>query len=293
MLKGKPKFKTPVQPKTPSIKKTSGPRYQFPYSKNDYILLVGEGNFSFSHSIAKTIGTGKNIVATAYDSESVVEEKYTNDAVNHIKELKDLGGTVLFDIDATKLEKRKILKNKRFTHIIFNFPHCLGIKDQDRNILSNQQLLLNFFNSASKLLTTPASQTVSNKDESLDEPSDFEENGAVPDLNRFGEIHVSLKSGLPYDNWDIRMLSRKAGLRSKVTMPFNLKWFPLYEHRRTLGFKDGLSKGGNQEIAEKNPKLYAFVIKESLDPQHPQNQDNDGSKKRNRDGHSEDSDSDD
>jgi len=107
-------------------------------------------------------------------------------------------------------------------------------------------LLLRFFNNASKLLTDP------NDNEILQDEN-------IRNLNRVGEIHVPLKSGLPYDNWNIKLLSRHASLRSKFTIPFNFSWFPLYEHRRTIGFKGGLSKSNNKEIVDKSPKLFSFI----------------------------------
>ncbi|KAJ1680386.1 hypothetical protein EV182_000107 [Spiromyces aspiralis] len=218
-------------------KKKQVHRFDFPYSATNRILLVGEGNFSFAHSLAATFKDASNMIATAYDTESVVYQKYP-DARHHINEFRKLGGQAMFDVDATKLEKRRLLKGKQFDRIVFNFPHVgLGIKDRDRNIHSNQELLLGFFSSASGLLSpvSPGDKTTG------------------------GEIHVSLKSGLPYDDWGIRGLARKAGLVGKATVPFDLEWFPLYQHRRTLGFKTGLSVGENQEIAEKHPKIYMFL----------------------------------
>ncbi|KAJ2406358.1 hypothetical protein GGF41_006953, partial [Coemansia sp. RSA 2531] len=82
-----------------------------------------------------------------------------------------------------------------------------------------------------------------------------------PNLNFPGQIHVTLKSGLPYDQWNIKRLAKECGLISHTTYPFELDAFPGYEHRRTLGFKQGLSKDENQEIRGKAPKLYAFCVK--------------------------------
>ncbi|KAJ2819416.1 Meiotic nuclear division protein 1, partial [Coemansia sp. 'formosensis'] len=86
-----------------------------------------------------------------------------------------------------------------------------------------------------------------------------------PNLNFPGQIHVTLKSGLPYDQWNIKRLARECGLISHTTHPFELDAFPGYEHRRTLGFKQGLSKDENQEIRDKAPKLYAFCVKPEVE----------------------------
>ncbi|KAJ2341179.1 Meiotic nuclear division protein 1, partial [Coemansia sp. RSA 2673] len=336
----------------------------FPYRKHNAILLIGEGNFSFAHSIAKRLGSGVNIVATAYDSQQVVAQKYTDDAAKHIVEFVALGGTVLYDIDGTALEKHLELKDKLFTHIVFNFPHAgAGIKDQTKNIQTNQMLMDGFFTSAQRFLTAGEVSTSLKKgaagrkkhrgrtggnaseddnngsggdsDDSDDEGSsndeeigganrsrrnatqqnkgasgpkkrvpetnsdgifDFEGAQATvvyddgdnsdedihfgdletsnspdnegdvvdefkPNLNFPGQIHVTLKSGLPYDQWNIKRLAKECGLISHTTYPFELDAFPGYEHRRTLGFKQGLSKDENQEIRDKAPKLYAFCVK--------------------------------
>ncbi|KAJ2446215.1 hypothetical protein GGF42_005763 [Coemansia sp. RSA 2424] len=279
-------------------KRSRGPF--FPYRKHNAILLVGEGNFSFAHSIAKRLGSGVNITATAYDSQQIVAQKYTDDAAKHIAEFEALGGTVLYDIDGTALENHSELKGRSFTHIVFNFPHAgAGIKDQTKNIQTNQLLMVGFFTSAQRYLTAGALPRV--PETSSDGIFEFEgaqatvvyaegdnsdtdivfgdfggsyTSGALdnndggeirdefkPNLDYPGQIHVTLKSGLPYDQWNIKRLAKECGLVSHTTHPFELDAFPGYEHRRTLGFKQGLSKDENQEIRDKAPKLYAFCVK--------------------------------
>jgi len=94
------------------------------------------------------------MVATCYDSKEDLNEKY-NDANENIQAIEDLGGKVLYQIDATKLASLKQFKGKRFDKIVFNFPHVgAGIKDQDRNILTNQKLIQSFFDNAAELLTS-------------------------------------------------------------------------------------------------------------------------------------------
>ncbi|KAJ2889113.1 hypothetical protein GGI21_006651, partial [Coemansia aciculifera] len=133
-------------------KRSRGP--YFPYRKHNNILLIGEGNFSFAHSIAKQLGSGVNVTATAYDSQEIVAQKYTDDAAKHIAEFEALGGTIMYGIDGTALENHVELKDKLFTHIVFNFPHAgAGIKDQVKNIQTNQLLMAGFFASAQRYLT--------------------------------------------------------------------------------------------------------------------------------------------
>jgi 25S rRNA (uracil2634-N3)-methyltransferase len=143
--------------------------------------------------------------------------------------------------------------------IFFSFCNIgLGIKDQDRNIVANQKLLNGFFDAAEPLLTTAAKVEIpANKTESRQVEEDI-----VPD----GEIHVTMKTCTPYNLWGIKSLVKAKGVLAVCgTSPFYTDDFPGYEHRRTLGFKEGLSKGANAEILSSDPKRYMFVRKEVMD----------------------------
>ncbi|CAJ0836454.1 15298_t:CDS:2 [Entrophospora sp. SA101] len=157
----------------------------FLYKPEHKILLIGEGNFSFAHSLIENVlPAAHSIIATSYDSEQIVYEKY-KDSKEHIDSIKFFG---------------------------------LGIKDQDRNILSNQNLIKSFFNSSIPFLT---SQLLYSDDSN-------------------GEIHITIKSGLPYDDWNVKKLAKSTGLLLvKTTMSFSPDNYPGYVHRRTLGYKDG------------------------------------------------------
>ncbi|CAO0797056.1 unnamed protein product [Mucor circinelloides] len=229
------------------------------YSSKDKILLVGEGNFSFARSLCENyLDEGaENLTATCFDSEKVLYEKYGDEAKDNISFVREFGGTVLFEVDGTDMPKE--VKKNRYTKIVFNFPHAgLGIKDQDRNIIANQKLLNGFFDAAEPLLTTAAKDEIpANKSESRQV-----EESVVPD----GEIHVTLKTCTPYNLWGVKSLVKAKGvLAVRGTAPFFTDDFPGYEHRRTLGFKEGLSKGANAEIVSSDPKRYIFVRKEVMD----------------------------
>jgi 25S rRNA (uracil2634-N3)-methyltransferase len=134
----------------------------------------------------------------------------------------------------------------------------LGIKDQDRNVVANQKLLNGFFDAAEPLLTK-ASHVVIPADKSESRQA---EDITVPD----GEIHVTLKTCKPYNLWAVKSLVKaKNVLAVRGTAPFYADDFPGYEHRRTLGYKEGLSKGANAEILSSEPKRYMFVRKEVME----------------------------
>lgn len=111
-----------------------------PFKEGQRILLVGEGarlrplclsraqwctaNFSYALALVKHhIPHGAAlIVATAFDSRPVAEEKY-DDLVANVEALQAQGVQVLFDVDAGALDKVKALKGEVFDAIVFNFPH--------------------------------------------------------------------------------------------------------------------------------------------------------------------------
>ncbi|KAF9431999.1 hypothetical protein BGZ76_011427 [Entomortierella beljakovae] len=234
-----------------------------PYYDYDNILLVGEANFSFAKCLVlEILNRGDTVTATTLDSFTTMSEKYT-DAQQNVKELEDAGATVLFEVDATKLNKIKSLKGKRFSKIVFNFPHAgAGIKDQDRNVVSNQKLMRSFFESAAPFL------------------ADTDLGDKKP-----GEIHVTVKTGLPYDLWNIKRLATGTGLLgNKTSFPFKTEQYPGYEHRRTIGFKDGVSQGDNAEIKDKSPKTFVFVKKAAKEEDMAREEETANIKKRKRAG---------
>lgn len=80
-------------------------------------------------------------------------------------------------------------------------------------------------------------------------------------LKETGQIHVTLKSGMPYELWNIRKLAKGAGLVCERSSLFQPSLFPGYEHRRTIGWEDGKSKGDNEEIKQKQCRIYFFSKK--------------------------------
>lgn len=107
-----------------------------------------------------------------------------------------------------------------------------SFQDQDKNVLANQQLLEGFFRSAVELLRPE------------------------------GEIHVTLKSGKPYDMWNIVGSAHRASAKTLIhstIVSFKPESFPGYSHRRTIGFKEGLDKSQNEEI-ESRSRTYIFKL---------------------------------
>ena len=120
-----------------------------PFIPTDRILLVGEGDFSFSHSLLAEHGC-ISLIATSYDKQSAVISKYPQ-ARGYIQALDaEDDCRVIYGVDATKLGKSgvsdgggKEVKKGGFDRIVFNFPHVGGLtKDINRQVRHNQGIRL-------------------------------------------------------------------------------------------------------------------------------------------------------
>ncbi|EIW67953.1 hypothetical protein TREMEDRAFT_33066 [Tremella mesenterica DSM 1558] len=251
-----------------------------PFDNSDTILLLGEGNFSFATSLLLPPHSipGERILATCYDSQEVLYSKYS-DAEGNIEKLKENGVGVEFEVDATNLEKCKRIGKGKWSKVIFNFPHAgAGITDQDRNILSNQHLLLGTFRSHKHQRHRSSSSSSSSSSEHLSdiEPDEMYENEepqsslpANPPLsvpNKDGTILITLLDQPPYTLWALPKLAKRPPAlcpntnlpQPRYTLLRSFEFIPSlyegYEHRRTRGFKEGKSKKGNEEILGRQGK---------------------------------------
>lgn len=134
------------------------------------ILLVGDGDFSFSLGLARRLllhktalakGTTNRdtcILATSYESASTLRNCYPNfDQTIH--ELEDLGVIVAFNVDATNLSSTisaTVTLQHKFHRICWNFP-CTNIEKgqdgQNKEMEANKTLIRKFVNSAQTILT--------------------------------------------------------------------------------------------------------------------------------------------
>ena len=216
-----------------------------PYTVNDTILLVGEGNFSFARALVRRYqGVATRLVATSYDTKEEVLSKYPEFPIV-LEELEAAGVTIVYGVDCTALESNTTLQHAVhtmqqalassseqvsktlqsmavFDKIVFNFPHtACGIKDTAENNRVHQRLLTAFFNAAIPL-QKPATITknwVGKKNKPV-----------------LSQIHVTLKTGEPYTSWQVGRLARLTGqLRLQTAIDFYPGLYSGYEHRRTRG----------------------------------------------------------
>jgi len=151
------------------------------YSPGQKVLVVGDGDFTFSLALAKSIGEKAQITCTSYQSEQDVKRIY-KDASKTLEALGLFDGAKVYhDVDATDLDKTLVQAHKvernSFDRIIFNFPcvaDAIGKDGQSEQLEENKLLISNFLKSAS---------------------SDIIVEG--------GEIHIVHKTKQPFSWWEI------------------------------------------------------------------------------------------
>ncbi|KAF8024461.1 hypothetical protein BT93_F1591 [Corymbia citriodora subsp. variegata] len=182
------------------------------YSPHHWILLVGEGDFSFSSSLASAFGSAfgsaSNITATSLDRYDALTKKYKK-AKSNLCKLEKLGASVLLGVDATKMKYEPDLSVRKFDRIIFNFPHAgfHGKEDNVHLIKMHRTLMSAFFRNASHVLCAD------------------------------GEVHVSHKTTGPYCLWNLEELASWNSLKLIDQTAFESKNYPGYHHKRGDGRK--------------------------------------------------------
>ncbi|KAJ4953516.1 hypothetical protein NE237_030348 [Protea cynaroides] len=180
-------------------------RIQHYYSSHK-ILLVGEGDFSFSACLANVFGSADNMVSTSLNSEGFLKKNYGN-AMSNINGLKNRGCVVLHGVDARIMSRHVFLKGMKFDRIIFNFPHAgfFNKESKESQISRHQNLLTLFFKNAKKMLSEK------------------------------GEIHISHKTSRSHKEWNIVSLASLNGLHLMKAKKFNLNHYPGYNTKYGFG----------------------------------------------------------
>lgn len=164
------------------------------------MLLVGEGNFSFALSLARSAAPLRHrLVATTIEAEAAL----TEDAETNAHELVALGAEVGTRIDATRLSEH--FSGPTFDLIAFQFPNAASrVALYGQN--ASHWLVTRFFRSAREHLR----------------PS--------------GEIVVSTVDNAYYEGvFKMAEAARKAGFPAPDILDFDPGDFPGYRHENTLG----------------------------------------------------------
>lgn len=288
---------------------------RIPFTKYDQVLLVGEGDFSFALSLAKNHDVG-SIVATSYDDRETLQEKYprVQETLNQLLTCRELKSglssdenewqgfssssenerahhepltsdrsqiTILHGIDAkalSKAHKKGLSAHVPFNKIVFNFPHTGGLStDVNRQVRANQELLVEFFNTAKVLLATSkrSAKTVVLDDDDYADEGDLEQieeaEAQKSKALATGQILVTLFEGEPYSLWNVRDLARHCGLQAVESFKFPWSAYPGYTHARTIGdIKTGKDRSeerkrkGAWRGEEREARCYVLGLKEEM-----------------------------
>ncbi|ESQ30048.1 hypothetical protein EUTSA_v10012292mg [Eutrema salsugineum] len=91
------------------------------YSNNQKLLLIGEGDFSFSLSLAKAFVSATNITVASLDIRDGLGRQYNNGNAN-MEELEKLGCTVVRGVNIHSMTSADGLN--QYDRIVFHFPHA-------------------------------------------------------------------------------------------------------------------------------------------------------------------------
>ncbi|RUS80710.1 hypothetical protein EGW08_011533 [Elysia chlorotica] len=173
------------------------------------VLLVGDGDFSFSLSLLRHGALSPCQVTTSnLETQDTIQQHKL--ASSNMLQLESMGVCVLLEVDARELHTHPIVSQKLYSRIIFNFP----LADR-HNIKKNRALLADFFSSCSQVL--------------------------IPD----GQVMVTLckgQGGTPadrpqrswHDSWQALAMAANAGFILTDIRPFEAGMFPEYH---SVGFR--------------------------------------------------------
>ncbi|CAH0476524.1 unnamed protein product [Peronospora belbahrii] len=171
------------------------------------ILTVGDGNFSFSLSLARSLcpESGVQLVVTSHESKTTVLETYP-DGEKILDELNAMSNvTVKHEVDATDAEMIKTLGH--FDRVIWNFP-CVraprGEDGQNEAMEMNKKLLHEFFSHVGQVLTS------------------------------CGEVHVTHKTKAPFGQWGIDNIAKTNKFYHKLSVVFDRCLYPGYTNKKVL-----------------------------------------------------------
>ncbi|KAH6822776.1 ferredoxin-fold anticodon-binding domain protein [Perilla frutescens var. hirtella] len=185
---------------------SSNERWIKHYSSSHNILLVGEGDFSFSLCLGLSFGCATNIVATTLDSYDELIKKYKHAKANLVV-LRILGASVLHGVDATNMWSVPDLRCRKFHRIVYNFPHAgfYGKESDPSIVMMHRDLVRRFLQNASAM------------------------------LNVVGEIHVNHKATAPFNRWRVEDLGYECSLVCIAQDEFSIGDYPGYHNKRGSG----------------------------------------------------------
>jgi 25S rRNA (uracil2634-N3)-methyltransferase len=148
--------------------------------KNCRVITIGDGDLSFSRALLAHV-SHENIIATSYDSEDELRDKYT---LNALDDLLNAGVRVEHGVDVNDLASINRLPHNFADIVIFNHPlvpnrrsDTENQKERDKSAnLANRDLLYHFLKQSFEVLLNPEGERL---------------------------CYITSKSVRPYSNWHI------------------------------------------------------------------------------------------
>ncbi|OQS04505.1 hypothetical protein THRCLA_03274 [Thraustotheca clavata] len=125
-------------------------------SKSFSVLIVGDGNFSYTCALARQLHALRHerklpsirTIATSLDTADELTKMYPG-SVEKLAEIRQHNIQVLHNFNATRIESYlDKLGNTNFDRIVFNFPHYAEGGNKRNKIHKHRQLLTQFFKSS-------------------------------------------------------------------------------------------------------------------------------------------------
>ncbi|KAL6562479.1 hypothetical protein OROGR_003486 [Orobanche gracilis] len=206
------------------------------YNSRQRILLVGEGDFSFSACLARSFVFASNMVSTSLDSKRFLKKHYKN-AVSNIAELSRRGCMVMHGIDATVMVDHEILGGLKFDRIVYNFPFAGFFKGLSRESTLRSSSFICIVYRSRNMYVTGADRGLQNRGCHRRLVSLFMKN-AKEMLSENGEIHISHKTNGFHLEWKLVSMASSHGLRLIEAVEFDLHHYPGYNTKRGFGGDD-------------------------------------------------------
>ena len=189
---------------------------------NNQVLILGDGDFSFTSAFVDQVGGGDRLVATSYDALDDIVRKYPGQqsdgirpASANIDGVQSAGATVRHGVDATALADTLNVDGP-FDSVVFNYPH---VPEASRGGTANTKAMLdNFFGNAGQVMADD------------------------------GRIYVTLANERALSRLKPVQLAQDNGWKLLDTMDFDPTAFPGYRHQRTVRAGSASSVEGNNGI---------------------------------------------
>ncbi|KAF7840486.1 Heavy metal-associated isoprenylated plant protein 41 isoform A [Senna tora] len=242
------------------------------YSSRHRILLVGEGDFSFSLCLARAFGSAQNLVATSLDSQGECTVLITRSKTFRFPSiavvLSSMTGWIVCNVLSFGMVAHAEVIAKKYSNGIGNVREledrgCIVLFGVDAKAMS-QHFFLKTQRFDRIVYNFPHVGFLYKEDSCLQIQLNkrlvkgFLANAKALVKKEGGEIHVSHKEGDPYDKWDLVKKAEKRGLVLGQAVPFSKDDYPGYANKRAHG------KVPDASFPLGDCTTYKFMLKTSI-----------------------------